>query len=78
MCVLLTLPLWASTQVTQIHDIDHGDHITDEALVFLTSGKVVKINVNDTVLYDEVAKAHVMKDWVEVETNDNREILSVK
>ena len=32
MCALLTLPLWASTQVTtKIHDIDHGDHITDEA-----------------------------------------------
>lgn len=78
MCALITLPLWANTQVTtQIHDIDHGDHITDEALVFLTSGQVVKFNVNDTDLMKRLNDSLVKRDNITVTFNENREIVEV-
>ncbi len=77
MCALITLPLWASTQVTtKIHDIDHGDHITDEALVFLTSGQVVKINVNNTELLKQMNESLKKRELINVEFNENREVLS--
>lgn len=78
MCALFTLPLWANTQVTtQIHDIDHGDHIADEALVFLTSGQVMKINVNDTDLYNRLSSSLLKHETVKLEIGENREILDV-
>lgn len=78
MCALFTLPLWANTQVTtQIHDIDHGDNITDEALVFLASGQVVKINVNDTVLLNRLSSSLQKREDVKLEIGDNREILDI-
>lgn len=78
MCALITLPLWANTQVTtQIHDIDHGDHITDEALVFLTTGQVVKFNVNDTDLMNRLNASLVKREWITVNFDDKREIVDV-
>lgn len=78
MCALFTLPLWATTQVTtKIHDIDHGDHITDEALVFLTSGQVMKINVNDTDLLNRLSSSMQRHEAVTLEIGENREILKV-
>ena len=78
MCALITLPLWANTQVTtKIHDIDHGDHIADEALVFLTSGQVVKLNVNDTILLNRLNNSLVKREWITVIYDDNREIIDV-
>ncbi len=78
MCALITLPLWASTQVTtKIHDIDHGDNITDEALVFLTSGQVVKINVNNIELMNQMNSSLRKRELVNVEFDENREVLSV-
>lgn len=78
MCALITLPLWANTQVTtKIHDIDHGDHITDEALVFLTSGQVVKFNVNNTELMDRLNDSLVKREAITVTFDDKREIVDV-
>ncbi len=77
MCAFFTLPLWANTQLTtQIHDIDHGDHIADEALVFLTSGQVAKLNVQDTLLHEQLSQSVQNKSWLQLELNDEREILS--
>lgn len=78
MCALITIPLWAATQVTtKIHDIDHGDHITDDALVFLTSGQVAKINVNNTVLLEKLNESLQKRESVNLELDENREILDV-
>ncbi len=78
MCALITLPLWAATQVTtRIHDIDHGDHITDDALVFLASGQVMKINVNNTDLLEKLNESLQNHETVSLEVNENREILDV-
>lgn len=78
MCALLTLPLWATTQLTtQIHDIDHGEHITDEALVFLKNGQVVKVNVNEPRLYEELAEAQMNHQTVDLEIGEDREILAL-
>ncbi len=78
MCALITLPLWANTQVTtKIHDIDHGDHIADEALVFLTSGQVVKFNVNNTALMDQLNDSLVKREWITLNFDDKREIVDV-
>lgn len=78
LCVLFTLPLGAATQVTaRIHDIDHGDHITDEALVFLSSGKVMKINVQHTGLLNRLNDSLQRQDLVKLDVDDRREILRV-
>ena len=78
MCALLTIPLWAATQVTtRIHDIDHGDHITDDALVFLTSGQVMKINVNNTDLLEKLNESVQKRGTITLEFDENREILDV-
>lgn len=75
---MITLPMWANTQLTtQIHDIDHGDHITEEALVFLTSGQVVKLNVNNTDLLNQMNDHLVKREWINVTFDDNREIVEV-
>jgi hypothetical protein len=77
-CALITLPLWATTQVTtKIHDIDHGDHITDEALVFLTNGKIAKINVHNTDLLNRLNESLQKRELVTFEIDDNREILAL-
>lgn len=78
MCALLTLPLWAATQVTtKIHDIDHGDHMGEEALVFLTTGQVVKFNVNNTDLLERLNDSLVKREWINVSFDENREITDV-
>ncbi len=78
MCALFTLPLWAATQVTtSIHDIDHGDSIADEALVFLTSGQVAKLNVNNIELLKKLNKSIQNRSTVTLEIDENREILDV-
>lgn len=78
MCALFTLPLWATTQVTtKIFDIDHGDQITDEALVFLATGTVAKINVNNIDLLTKLNASVQNHQLVNLELNENREILDV-
>lgn len=78
MCALLTLPLWATTQVTtKIHDIDLGDHITDEALVFLASGQVLKLRMNNTTLRDSLNVLFLERQTVTVNFDENREIKEV-
>ncbi len=75
LCAIMVLPLWASTEITtQIHDIDHGDHVSDEALVFLTSGQVVKVNLNNTDLLNQLNKSLQKKDWLKLDVDDAREI----
>ncbi len=79
MCALFTIPLWANTQVTtKIHDIDHGDHLGDEALVFLTSGQVMKLNVNNTDLLEKLNKSLQRRETIQLEIGDNRDILDVQ
>jgi hypothetical protein len=78
MCALISLPIWAANQVTsQIHDIDHGDHIADEALVFLTSGQVAKINVNNPDLLKKIQRSLQNRQTVTLEVDENREILDI-
>lgn len=73
MCVLFALPLWAGTQITtQVHDIDHGDNLADEVLVFLTSGQVVKFNANNTEVLQKLNESVQMKKWVKLDVNDDR------
>lgn len=72
----MTIPLWAATHITQIHDIDHGESIADVTLVFLTSGQVAKLNVNDTRLLNQLNLSLKKKDWVAVELSDERDLLS--
>ncbi len=77
MCVLFTLPIWANTQITtQIHDIDHGDNLADEVLVYLTSGKVVKFNVNDTETLEKLNNSLLMKKWLKLDISNDRYIES--
>lgn len=75
---LFALPLWADTQVTtKIHDIDHGEHVTDDSLVFLASGQVVKYRVNNITMRDSLNAFFLGRKTIRVTFDENREIQKV-
>jgi hypothetical protein len=74
------LPAGAVTQLTQtqIYDIDYGQQITDEPLVLLTNGRVVKLRAADPEMLARFKRAQQQESWVDLTINEEREILQLK
>lgn len=78
LCALfLTLPSFALTITSQIHDLDITKSY-DHNLVLLMSGDVVKIPRGDQALTNLLEKAKDDKAWIEFNLDEDREILSVQ
>ena len=75
----LSLPLLAETKLTtQIYDIDYGQKDGEETLVFLTSGHVAKINLEEKSLAGLVTEAKSKDSWYQVTMDDDRYITSLE
>lgn len=76
---LFSFSLMANTQLkTQIQDIDLGSQGTEEPLIFLTSGHVVKFKIFDKKLLNELQEAVRNKSWYQITFNDQREIITLE
>lgn len=75
---LLMNPLWADTQVsTQIHDIDMGS-VTEEPLIFLTTGQVVTLEKWDKSRLDSLREGMKKRSWFKITLNDNKQITQLE
>ncbi len=78
-CFLFTSPLWANTSMTsQIHEVDFPENMQEDVLVFLRSGRVVKLpKSNHKMAKILMEKAHA-KEWVNLSVNLEREIEAIQ
>lgn len=75
----LSLPTIADTAyVTQIHDINFGNTVTEEPLVFLANGKIAKLKLIDAQQLESLKQGKYTKHWYNITLNDNREIIDLE
>lgn len=79
-CVLLLLALKsvdAATYTTQITSVDRGE--ADEVpMIFLSNGKVARLSVEDTNLFEDLDVALEQHSWVRVILNDKTMIVALE
>jgi hypothetical protein len=75
--LLISFPLWSATHVTKIYDIDYGQKLGDEILVFLTSGHVAKVGYQKTDLVGRLFKAKYEENWFKITLDKNRYITAL-
>lgn len=74
---LLNLSVFANTTfLTQIHDIDMGETLQDEVLVFFGNGKVGRLSYPDAKMLSDLKLAKFDKSWWEVTLDDERMLLT--
>lgn len=75
----MSLPLYAATTITsQIHDVDHGNQMGDEVLVFLTSGNVVKVSPSNLGMLETFQDSKGSDNWFTFTIDDKRYIKKMK
>jgi hypothetical protein len=74
-----TLPVQALSQLgqVQIHDIDLGSQLTDEPLVLLTDGRVLKLDRVDLGLIQQFQLARQTEQRLDLLVNQRREVLAI-
>lgn len=76
---ILSAPLWAdSTLTSQIHEVDFDKNMTGETLVFLRSGRVVKLPKSNPKMAEVLMKKAHAKEWVNLQLNNNKEIVALQ
>lgn len=76
--VLFSSFSWSQSEVTtQIHDVDMGSTIGDQALIFLSSGQVVKVSHQQLDLIEQLRTGKKSGAWFTITFNDEREITSI-
>lgn len=74
----LSLPLLAATKITsQIHDLDYGNQMGDEVLVFLKSGDVVKVKDFNLKMIEDFQASKSSDDWFTFTLDKKRYIQKV-
>lgn len=77
-CLCLTVPLFVSANVTtQIQDIDYGQNMTEDILVFLKSGHVTKINPGNTKMLRLIQQKN-HHDWLKIQWDQERYITDIQ
>lgn len=77
--LFLSLHLEASTEIiTQIHEVDFGNQLGDEVLVYLKSGHVAKLKNWNQELINNFQEAKLKNKWFIITLDDHRSITSVK
>lgn len=77
--LFLSTHLIASTTfLSQVHSIETSSNPSEESLVFLKNGRVVKILPQNVSQLDLMANKERSRSWIKVTVNDNREVMSVK
>ena len=67
----------AQSQMTaSLHHIDFGDQMGEETLVYLSNGRVVRMN--SFSLLEEIQEGVQSKKVFDIEISDNREIMDLK
>lgn len=63
---------------TKIHSIDYGELVSDDVLVFFTSGTVSRLAPSETELLTALQKAFDKDAWVSIAVNESGKLLSVR
>jgi hypothetical protein len=77
--LLLTVSFTVSSETfkSRIESIDYPDQMPGEVLAFLSNGQVVKIPDQEIKIWDTVHKAKDSRQWLQITTDDSREISQV-
>lgn len=75
--IVLTTKAKAETQ-TKIHSIDYGEQITDEVLVFLMNGNLLRLAPAETEFLSSLRKAFDKDAWVSIDVNESGKLVSVR
>lgn len=76
--IILSMPLMASEITTGIYDIDYGQKVDDDVLVFLNSGQVAKLNQSNTDVISGLRKSKSKNTIFKVAMNDDRYITAIE
>jgi hypothetical protein len=77
--VIFSLPVLSSTTfTTKINDIDYGEKMGDEILIFLENGRVAKLKEWDQNLLDGFVNAKSNDSWFSITLNDERYVTDLK
>lgn len=72
---LVSLPVMAATEMTsQVYDVDYGSNPNDVVLIFLSNGRVAKVNPNNKALIEKVTSTKTTKNWLTITVDENRYI----
>lgn len=72
-------PVWGAVTVTsQIHDVDLSANMSEETLVFLRNGTVIKVSKSDPEMAKLLLEKSNSLDWVELTIDENRRVLSAQ
>lgn len=78
LCLFSSLILAQSEVSTQIHDIDMGQGVGEQPLIYLSTGQVVTYPQAEKTIFDRLREAINSKTWFTLVLNDKREIISIK
>ena len=77
--VFLSHSIHATTSYeTQIHHVDLGQQMGDEALIFLSNGKVATLRSYDPELIQKFQTAKAFGSWLKVTLSDEQEVIDVE
>lgn len=74
----LSVPISAHTVISRIEDIDYPDSMSEDILVFLSTGQVGKVSHSFINLLDEIHDAKANQSWLKITLNKSREITDVE
>jgi hypothetical protein len=75
---LFSSGLFASTETVMITAIDYPERVTEDVLVFLSSGKVIKVKSGDLKMLDVLHKSQESKQWLIIQTTSTHYIVKVE
>lgn len=72
---ILSLPALAASEMTsQVYDVDYGSSPEDVVLIFLTNGKVAKVDPENKPLLEKVSTIKTKKNWLTITIDKHRYI----
>lgn len=78
MSLLLSFNLSAVTEIGRIEAIDYPERITEDVLIFLSSGKVVKVDQSSIEILGHLQKSRELKDWLSLEVDESRYVRKIE